>query len=94
MSLFLKIEDVLYSIYRIECINEQNNGKPSKLILYFRDKLGVVELRTDEIDNPKVFCKLYSQLYHIPAPIFNSRTWGVFVDKLFERAQVVDNTDS
>ncbi len=94
MKLFTVIEDIYYSIYRIQFIDGQNNGRPSKFILYFQDNFGFIELGIDEIDTHTIFCDRYNQLCHIPAPIFNIKTWGAFVKMLYERAQVVDNTDS
>jgi hypothetical protein len=89
LNSFSKVEELYYSIYRIQLIDGQNAGKPSKLVLYFRDKLDCIELRTDKLDTPKVFCELYSELYHTPAPSFNRKSWEAFLKMLFERAQLV-----
>jgi hypothetical protein len=80
------IEDLYYSNYRTEYIDGQKTGNPSKLILYFRDRLWFIELGIDELDNPTIFCELYGQLYHIPAPSFDSKTWDAFKKMLFEWA--------
>lgn len=79
MNLFLEIEDTYYSIYKIELIDEL-------LILYFRDSRRI-ELGSDEFGTPTIFCDQYFQLFHTPAPSFDSKTWNVFVEMLIERAQ-------
>jgi hypothetical protein len=90
MSIFSKLEDIYYSIYRIELIYGQNPNKPPKLILYFREKFGCIELEMDEIGNSIKFCERYSELYQTPAPSFNSRTWDAFKKMILERAQVLE----
>jgi hypothetical protein len=92
MSLFLEIEELNYSIYRIEYVYGQNNDKLPKLILHFRNKFGCIELLENELDDRTVFCERYVQLYCTPAPCFSSKTWDAFKEMLLERAQSITVT--